>query len=139
MGVGYHVEPFERVSAAWVAGKECAKVASFEAPFDRVYSSVERDYSERVQACEERPRLSFVTDASAQQQSGRITGRERWARLNEALNGFGLVRSKNQRWYASIASAATVSIAMLTWCDVDCTVQVSPPHVNGHYPQVVQG
>jgi len=102
MVVGYEPRPFDSVDTRWTAGVECAQVASFEEPFARVYSSVECEYSERVRTCEERQRLSFVTDASAQTadgSTGHTTGRERWARLNEALNGFGLTRSKNQRWY----------------------------------------
>ena len=100
MGVGHRLRPFDTVDSSWVAGSECDDIASFEAPFDRVYNSIEREYRERVTECEERQRLSFVTSADAQKaRGGPMTGRERWAKLNEALNGFGLTRSKNQRWY----------------------------------------
>jgi len=101
MGVTYQVRPFFEVDTDWEVGTEGADVASYESPFDRVYLSVEKSYVERVQATEARPRLWFVTDADAidkSDSSRSATGRERWARLNEALNGFGLTRSKNQRW-----------------------------------------
>ena len=99
MTVGYDPRPFVEVDTRWEAGAESDRIASFEAPFQRVYKSIECEYSERVQQCRERQRLSFVTDADAQHgMTGHISGRDRWARLNEALNGFGHTRSKNQRW-----------------------------------------
>lgn len=99
MPVGYEPRPFVDIDTRWEAGVERDRIASFERPFERVYKSVECEYSERLQSCRERQRLSFVTDADSQRASaGQTTGRERWARLNEALNGFGLTRSKNQRW-----------------------------------------
>ena len=101
MGVTYQVRPFIEVATDWCVGIEHDEVVSYESPFDRVYTSVEKSYVERVQATEQRPRLWFMTDADAidkTDSSRAATGRERWARLNEGLNGFGLTRSKNQRW-----------------------------------------
>jgi len=75
-------------------------VASFAEPMERVRVSVEAEYSKRVIATEERPKMDFLFDVDrAAAASTGVTGRERLTRLNEALDSFGLTRSKNQRWY----------------------------------------
>ena len=79
---------------------ESENIANFNAPLEKVRVSVEREYAERVAACEERQKMWFVTDSNVSASSSAvITGRERLTKLNEALNSFGLTRSKNQRWY----------------------------------------
>ena len=75
-------------------------VATFAEPMERVRVSIEREYSERVIAAEERPKMDFLFDVDrAAAATKGITGRERLTRLNEALDSYGLTRSKNQRWY----------------------------------------
>ena len=74
-------------------------VASFAEPMECVRVSIESEYSQRVIAAEERPKMDFLFDVDrAAAATKGITGRERLTRLNEALDSYGLTRSKNQRW-----------------------------------------
>jgi len=106
MGVGYR--PRVLVPQRF-ADAEASLIASFEQPLDKVRNVVEQQYAERVASCEERERMWFVTSSDADSAaSAPMSGRERWTRLNEALNSFGLTRSKNQRWFHRQMSQAII-------------------------------
>lgn len=110
-------------------------VVNFAEPMDAVRSSLEREYSERVLSAEERPRLDYLFDvdrAAAASANRAITGRERLTKLNEALDGFGLTRSKNQRWSVLAAAATLFSFSRAP------PFQVSPANVHGHHSQALQ-
>ena len=92
--------PRHRVDAQAAVCNISTDVASFAEPMERVRVSIEREYSQRVIAAEERPKMDYLFDVDrAAAATKGITGRERLTRLNEALDSYGLTRSKNQRWY----------------------------------------
>jgi hypothetical protein len=70
----------------------------FDEPLEQLRVAVEQLYVERVSVLEERPRFSHLTSSDSGGASV-ITGRTRLGLLNEALNGFGLKRSKGQRGF----------------------------------------
>jgi hypothetical protein len=70
----------------------------YAAPLDKLRASIEEQYVDRVRSMEPAPRLSHLTSSAAGAQH-KTTGRERHGRLNEALDGFDLVRSKGQRMF----------------------------------------
>ena len=66
---------------------------------DTVRTSIEAEYAQRAVATEDRPRLDYLFDIdSSAAATASITGRERLTKLNQALDSYGLTRSKNQRW-----------------------------------------
>jgi len=70
--------------------------------FDKMCLSFERERSQVLAAAAPAQPLGFVTDPERGQlvrQANRPSGRERLALMQRTLDSFGLVRSKNQRWF----------------------------------------
>lgn len=94
MVVGYYPQP-KRAAEHHVKPPRstCPDVS---ANIDQVRRAIETQYVERMRSLEEAPPLAHVIGSSIGG-ARRTTGRERLARLNEALDMFGLTRSKGQR------------------------------------------
>lgn len=99
MGVGYAPRHYVVVAPDTATRARDSLCRDFGDPLDCVRTSIEAEYAQRVIAAEDRPRLDYLFDVdSSSSATANITGRERLTKLNEALDSFGLTRSKNQRW-----------------------------------------
>ena len=98
MGVGY--APCHAPDVVPAIASDSGPCRDFDAPLEMVRTSIEAEYAQRVVVAEDRPRLDYLFDVdNSASVTSKITGRDRLSKLNEALDSFGLTRSKNQRWY----------------------------------------